>query len=197
MHFCKLSSKFHIYTKWCRFVKLLCCWLRVTQLSLYFTVGTTIEIKGANQNKSFSTKMQDVSKHIRDTSLFFVSVIPGGVYLSEMIFRVKAPSLQLSHQFPTQHEPHLWQEAAFQQKSQLLHTASWRLMGLLWQRDAQDERLAGSLMVKSEPQCSACLNSRAVLQRLALTLRRFPVLLDILLKTNRDWLKEKIRCNGS
>lgn len=54
-----------------------------------------------------------------------------------------------SRQSPAQWEAQLWdKEAAYQQKYQLLHTASWRLMGLLWQRDAEDERLVSSLTVK-------------------------------------------------
>lgn len=39
-------------------------------------------------------------------------------------------------------------EAAYQQKYQLLHTASWCLMVLLWQRDPEDERLVSSVSVK-------------------------------------------------
>lgn len=59
-------------------------------------------------------------------------------------------------QSPAQREAQLWdKEAAYQQKYQLLHTASCSLMGLLWQRDARDERLVSSATVEPVSRPSA------------------------------------------
>lgn len=84
---------------------------------------------------------------------YWILLILGGVYPSDMSLTVQVQSCVLCsrdmRQSPTQRGAQLWdKEAAYQQKYQLLHTASWRLMGLLWQRDAEDERLVSSFMVK-------------------------------------------------
>lgn len=92
-----------------------------------------------------------------------------GVYRSDMLLTVQVQScvfcssdIRLS---PAQREAELWdKEAAYQQKYQLLHTASWRLMGLLWWRDAQDERLLSSFTVKPVSQPSpSCLKTTGIM----------------------------------
>lgn len=92
-----------------------------------------------------------------------------GVYRSDMLLTVQVQScvfcssdIRLS---PAQREAELWdKEAAYQQKYQLLHTASWCLMGLLWWRDAQDERLLSSFTVKPASQPSpSCLKTTGIM----------------------------------
>lgn len=105
--------------------------------------------RSKNQTKISPNKMYDWIVLVKYWSLF----ICRGVYLSDMSLTVQVqscvPCSSDIRQSPAQREAQLWdKEAAYQQKYQLLHTASWSLMGLLWQRDAQDERLVSSITVK-------------------------------------------------
>ena len=75
---------------------------------------------------------------------YWILFILGGVYRSDASLTVQVHSCVFCTDIrpsPAQQEAQLRDGEAAQQKYQSLHNASWSLMGLLWQRDAQDERL--------------------------------------------------------